>query len=303
MSTERDPAIQIRPVRTMDEMRPVVELQKTYWGATAEAIIPAHMLFSLANFGGHVLVAYDDEKAIGVLVGFLGTTMEDSRRPAMANLQILSKRMVVLPEYRGSGIAYRLKLAQREISITQGIRLIVWTFDPLLSQNAHLNLRKLGAIGASFRADYYGTRGDTGLARSGSSDRLLVEWWVTNRRVEERLFGTRAALTLENYLAADTVIINPAMVNEAGLLLPNDNGAMPATSLGLLEIPMNHPALERDHADLAQAWRMHIRTWFERLYARGYMVTDFLRAHHDGRDRAFYLLTYNGPQVDAAALN
>ena len=40
-------------------MHAVVELQKTFWGNDVESVIPAHMLFSLANYGGHVLVAYD----------------------------------------------------------------------------------------------------------------------------------------------------------------------------------------------------------------------------------------------------
>ncbi len=68
---------------------------------------------------------------VGVLIGFLGTNAEETERPAMANLQMVSKRMVVLPEYRGQGIGYNLKVVQRDLSIRQGIRLVTWTFDPL----------------------------------------------------------------------------------------------------------------------------------------------------------------------------
>ena len=49
-------------------------------------------------------------RVVGVLVGFLSTHQADPPRPAMANLQIFSKRMVVLPEYRSQGIGYRLVL-------------------------------------------------------------------------------------------------------------------------------------------------------------------------------------------------
>ncbi len=132
--------------------------------------------------------------------------MQEPRRPAMANLQFVSKRMVVLPEYRGQGIGYRLKLAQRELAIAEGVRLVVWTFDPLLSLNAHLNIRKLGALCSAYSENYYGTSEEGGLTTFGMSDRLMVEWWVTNRRVEERIFGSRSDLTLSHYLEAETAI-------------------------------------------------------------------------------------------------
>src|SRR3954462_12563274 len=118
---ERMETIEIRPLRALEDMRPVVEMQKLYWGDDLESVIPAHMLFSLANHGGHVLAAFDGDKPVGVLVGFLSTHQADPPRPAMANLQIFSKRMVVLPEYRSQGIGYRLKLAQRDIALKEGI--------------------------------------------------------------------------------------------------------------------------------------------------------------------------------------
>lgn len=109
----------------------------------------------------------------------------------MANLKMVSQRMAVIPEYRGTGVGYELKLAQRRLAIQLGIRLITWTFDPLLSRNAHLNIRKLGAIGQVYYRDYYGS-GDSALVKLHSSDRLLAEWWVTSNRVEQRINGRRA---------------------------------------------------------------------------------------------------------------
>ena len=251
--------IDIRPLHSLDELRPVVELQRVYWGDDLESVIPAHMLFSIANHGGHVLTAFDGDRPIGVLVGFLGTNMEEPRRPAMANLQIVSKRMVVLPEYRGQGIGYRLKLAQRELAVAVGIRLIVWTFEPLLAANAHLNIRKFGAICNAYAEDYYGTSSEGGLAKFGISDRLMVEWWVTNRRVEERILGSRTDLTLTHYLEADTPILNPSLLASDGALLPSESLTMPAGSLALLEIPTRYTTIEADNAQLARAWRIHVR--------------------------------------------
>jgi predicted GNAT superfamily acetyltransferase len=295
--------IDIHPLRRLDEMRPVVELQKTYWGDDLESVIPAHMLFSLANHGGHVLAAFDGDRAVGVLVGFLSTNMEGPPRPAMANLQLFSKRMVVLPEYRGQGIGYRLKLAQRDFAIEQGIRLVVWTFDPMLAPNAHLNIRKLGVVCHTYHENYYGTASEGGLAKLGTSDRLMAEWWVTNRRVEERLHGSRGGLTLTHYLEAETTIVNPSSLSDDGVLLPGDSLIEPAGSLALIEIPTRYTALETVNSQLAQAWRLHIRHVFQQTIARGFIVTDFVTDTHEGRERSFYLLSYNGPQSESFSMN
>lgn len=296
-------AIDIRPVRALSEMHAVVELQETFWGHDIESVIPAHMLFSLANYGGHVLVAFDGVKPVGMLVGFLGTNIEETRRPAMANLQIVSKRMVVLPEYRNQGIAYRLKLAQRDFALKQGVRLVVWTYDPLMAPNAHLNIRKLGGISHAYLEDYYGTGDEGGLATLGSSDRLQVEWWVTNRRVEERIYGTRGGLRLDHYLGADTVILNRTTVSASGFAVPTEPGMFPSTSLVMMEIPSNYATIVREDPELARTWRAHSRALFKQLFAHGFVVTDFMHETHEARDRAFYLLSYNGPTFEGFGLN
>ncbi len=296
-------SIEIRPVRALEDMRPVVDLQKVYWGDDLESVIPAHMLFSLANHGGHVLVAFDGDKPVGVLVGFLSTHQADPPRPAMANLQIFSKRMVVLPDYRGQGIGYRLKKSQRDIALKEGIRLVVWTFDPLLAPNAHLNIRKLGAISSTFLQDYYGTSNESGLAKLGTSDRLLAEWWVTSRRVEERVSGSRSDLTLKHYLDADTAIANPSTLSDDGILLPAQTTIQPAGAFALLEVPTRYTALETGNPQLARTWRMHIRTAFQNLFARGFVVTDFITEPYEGRERSFYLLSYNGTPTESFSRN
>lgn len=293
----------IRPLRALADLRPAVELQKTYWGDDIESVVPAQVMFSIANHGGHVLGAFDGDRLIGLLIGFLGTNPEDTGRPAMANLQLVSKRMIVLDEYRGHGIGYRLKLRQRELAIAAGVRLVTWTFDPLLAANAHLNIRKLGAICPEYLVDYYGTEEAGRLATLGSSDRLAVEWWVTNRRVEERLHGSRSDLSLSHYLQANTPIINPTSMTSDGAVVPSAAPVEAAGSLALLEIPVNYMQLVRDNPALAMTWRGHTRDLFLGLFQRGFIATDFLRESLDGRERAFYLLSYNGPQFESVRMN
>jgi len=295
--------IDIRPLKSLPDMHPAVELQRTFWGDDLESVIPAHMLYSLANHGGHVLAAFDGEKMVGVLVGFLGTNADSGSRPAMASLEIFSKRMIVLDDYRAQGIGYRLKLAQRDIAIRQGVRLVTWTFDPLLATNAHLNVRKLGAISQVYVDDYYGTVDEGGLTTLGSSDRLVAEWWVTNRRVEERISRTRGDLTLKQYLQAYTPILNPTTVRASGLVVPSDGSHEPSGSLALLEVPANYRQIVRQDEELAITWRTHTRALFTRLMMnQGFIVTDFLHETHEGRERAFYVLSYNGPGSETTRL-
>jgi predicted GNAT superfamily acetyltransferase len=281
----------IRLLQKLHEMHVAVELQKTYWGNDLESVVPAHMLYSLATSGGHILAVFDGDKMVAVLIGFLGTDIQDTSRPAMANLRIVSKRMVVLPEYRGLGVGYKLKKRQREFAMRQGIRLVTWTFDPLLATNAHLNIRKLGAISTAYLEDYYGTSTEGGLSRTGSSDRLLVEWWVTHRRVEERITGSRGVIALRQYLEAETPIINPSVMSEGGYAFPSNGFDIRSNSLGLVEIPVNFEAIAAVNMELAQRWRLHSRGVMQRMFVNGFTVTDFVRGSIDGRERSFYVFS------------
>ncbi|MBL8145381.1 MAG: hypothetical protein JNL34_03270, partial [Anaerolineae bacterium] len=175
---------------------------------------------------------------------------------------------------------------------------------PVMALNAPQNIRKLGGIGTRYLQDYYGTTDVGGLVLLGTSDRLYVEWWVTSRRVEKRLHGKRSDLSLEQILAAGTPILNPAEVDAAGWpeprMMPPQFGP---NLLALLEIPPDFNSLLAQDEALARAWRSHTRAMFLQAFTRGFVVTDFLRATHEGRDRAFYLLGYNGPQFETISYN
>lgn len=289
--------ITIRTLTLLEEMDAAVDLQKQYWGTDLESLVPAHMLFTIASAGGHVLGAFDGSRMVGVLIGLIGTNTAVVDRPAMANLLIASKRMVVLPEYRNAGVGYRLKLAQRAAAIRQGIRLVTWTYDPLLAPNAHLNLRKLGCISREYWVDYYGTDPTSTLVTLGSSDRLPVEWWVTHRRVEERLNEKRSALTLQHYVDAEATVLNPADM-EGLWLYPSTTVTPPVGTFALLEIPPNYALMIQDHPELAREWRAHTRELFTEMLRGGYYVADFLRGALSGRERNFYLFSYDGSGVD-----
>ena len=281
--------IQIRRLLIAAEHEQAVELQKTYWGKDAGNLVARHMLHSIAHNGGHVLGAYDGEKLVGFVLGFIGTDIdvEDREpRPAMANLLIMSKRMVVLPQYRGQNIGFRLKMAQRDFAMKQAIRLVTWTVDPLLAPNAHLNIRKLGSVIQRYAVNYFGLEE----ADSLRSDRLVVEWWVTQRRVKERTRGAGGNLSLRKYFDVNAPIVNRA---DAGgsWLRPRGMTDVPGSTFALVEIPGDFPELETADRVLADEWRYHIRDVFPPMFAAGYIVTDFVSDEYEGRQRSFYLLS------------
>src|SRR5688572_1063507 len=135
----------IRPLTALKELEAVEALQRLVWDDPS-TVVYKHMLISFVRNGGSIIGALDGDNVVGFVLSYLGMESPEAERPAMANLKLVSQRMAVLPEYRNTGIGYDLKLAQRQYAIKQGIRLITWTFDPLLSRNAHLNVRKLGGI-------------------------------------------------------------------------------------------------------------------------------------------------------------
>src|SRR6266571_1490061 len=88
-----------------------------------------------------------------------------------------SQMLAVAKEYWNGGIGFRLKLAQRDQARQRGIRLIEWTFDPLESKNAHLNVAKLGVIVRRYYVNLHGVT-TSRLQQGLESDRVIAEWWI-----------------------------------------------------------------------------------------------------------------------------
>ncbi|MFN7927632.1 MAG: hypothetical protein U0Y68_06745 [Blastocatellia bacterium] len=55
-----------------------------------------------------------------------------------------------------------------------GLPLMVWTFDPVQSRNAYLNIVKLGAVVRKYKVNYYGNYSTSTLHRGLDTDRLLA---------------------------------------------------------------------------------------------------------------------------------
>ena len=164
----------IRPLTELDEFDKCIALQREAFGWADIDVLPRRFLVVLGNIGGLVLGAYDGDR----LVGFLNSI------PGIRNGMPYwhSHMLAVTRDCWNSGVGSFLKLAQRSHALERGIRLIEWTFDPLESRNAYLNIVKLGTIVRRYYPNHYGET--TGALQRGlDSDRVIAEWWVDRPRV------------------------------------------------------------------------------------------------------------------------
>ena len=238
--------ISIRQIESLGELRAVEELQKEVWGIPDLDVVPLTQLIAARAAGGVLLGAFADETLAGFVYGFVA--QEDGE------LAHHSHMLAVKSAYRNFNLGYKLKLAQRQEVLAQGIKLITWTFDPLQSLNAHFNFGKLGVISDRYVINFYGEEAASPLHQTGT-DRFWVKWALESERVVQRLKETKPVLE------------------------------DPAEKL-LVEIPGDINLLQQESPRAASEWRRRTRLEFTGAMDAGYVVRDFYR---DG-GRGFYIL-------------
>ena len=252
-------SIVFRDIKESSEFHEVERLQKTVWGVEDLEIVPAIIMKPLVEVGGILIGAFIDDKMIGFVLGFPG-------RHAEQNI-IHSDMLAVLPEYRSYGLGFRLKLAQRERALANGIQTITWTYDPLRAINANLNFARLGVTSDRYEIDYYGETSSV-LHRLGT-DRLWVTWALNSDRALARTdpnFGS----TVTKYRKDANVLV---AVGESQQPISKDDLT---SDDALIEIPTNLDELLKQQPSLAADWRMATRKAFTQAIGAGYVVHDFL---------------------------
>jgi predicted GNAT superfamily acetyltransferase len=259
--------LRIEPVTTIDDCFEVVALQNQTWPNFGA--IPYHLLTVFAKHGGVVLLARDGSKSVGCVIGFIGRTPQGQPKHH-------SHMAMVLPSHQHQGIGYQLKLAQRERVLAQGIKLMTWTYDPLLARNAYFNLMKLGAVCNTFLRGVYDRPHAEDDPHHLPSDRFLVTWRLASPHVERRLAATAPPAPLAEAEAAP--LLNPGGPAEALQPLSQPHHRF--------QIPTNFEAHTAQQPALALAWQSQLRHAFEAAFAEGYTVVDFIR----GPDFSEYVL-------------
>ena len=266
------PRVEVRLLRNLDELRQCERVQTRVWGApgvTCEALAAAQ------KYGGALIGALSNGKVVGFIFAFLAQYH--------GRLIHWSHMMAVEAKYRDQGLGLRMKLLHRQIALERGIKSICWTFDPLQSRNARLNISRLGAWAEEYVPDCYG-RFRSLLEKGLPSDRWVANWQINTARVKERLGG-------------ETPLFEPALprVNETRR---NAQGFPQNRTIRLdlahrrmlVEIPAQTDAMRSQAMPLARRWRLETRRIFQHYLSVGYRVEDFFPPQPATEGRCFYLL-------------
>lgn len=179
--------IEIRECVTLDEMAECVALQREVFALPEVELSPVRHFVVTRNAGGFTLGAYTG----GRLAGFVLSVPAFQR----GERAYYSHMTGVRPEYQSHGIGTKLKWAQRTRALTEGVKYLKWTFEPVKARNAYFNLEKLGATVREYQPNFYGTEYATspgsGQKIGMQSDRLFAEWDLESPKVKALAAGEK----------------------------------------------------------------------------------------------------------------
>jgi predicted GNAT superfamily acetyltransferase len=163
---DRRQAAVIRRLFHLDELEAANRFEAEIWGASDPT--PVSLLVVFAHHGGIVLGAYEDERLVGLSLGFPGLDRQGT-------VYLHSHLLGVLPEFRRHRLGEALKRAQWDYALERGLAYIGWTYDPLMEGNAWFNLGVLGAHVEELQANVYGTLNDA-LNGDFPTHRFWIRW-------------------------------------------------------------------------------------------------------------------------------
>ncbi|HEV7645955.1 MAG TPA: GNAT family N-acetyltransferase [Pyrinomonadaceae bacterium] len=185
--------IEIRECTAPNEFDACISLQKEVFALPDLEISPRRHLIVTKHAGGWTLGAFVKEKLEERLIGFVLSL------PAFRGEEriLYSHMTAVKKEFQSHGIGAKLKWAQRERALSENIRFIKWTFEPVQPRNAYFNLMRLGAVVKTYMPNFYGTDYGTtpNVNTTGfDSDRLFAEWQLDSEKVINAVKGNSTQL-------------------------------------------------------------------------------------------------------------
>lgn len=217
----------------LEAFESIEEIQRQAWiGLNERDIVPTHFMVSIAAAGGQILLGRVD----GIAVAFSLAIPTVSN---WASKVLYSHMLAVRQEYQGRNIGQQIKLAQRDHALRAGFTGIEWTFSPMLTNNAFLNIAKLGAKCTEFYSNRYGCI-QNGLYGSLATDRLKAEWDIGR---EHKVFR-------------DEKIEDVVHCREFIPFIDNDLLAKAVENQFIAcSVPSNFPAIMKDKPKLAVEWQ------------------------------------------------
>ncbi|MGE5325937.1 MAG: hypothetical protein ACM3NO_02765 [Deltaproteobacteria bacterium] len=273
------PSIRVRALKTLEEFRACERIQLAVWGNLA---VGSELMSVTAKYGGAVVGALAGDKVVGFIYAFLAHRQ--------GRLIHWSHMMAVEPRYRDRRIGFRMKLVHRRLALEIGVKSICWTYDPLQSRNANLNIHRLGGTVDEYIPNCYG-RFPSRIEKGLPSDRFVVDWRIATPAVARRLETKRTRQPrLASLPSANETRTNPrGLLENASLRLK-----LKAPRIAV-RIPENTDAMRARDMALAERWRLETRRIFTTYFARGYRVLDFVASEgSSGRD-VYYVLSRTRP--------
>lgn len=245
--------IELRELSTLEELEEIQDLERQTWETD---IVPTHQTLTSVKNGGIIIGAYRNGVLIGFSYGFPGFIDGE--------VYLCSHMLAIDEAYRSLGIGEKLKLKQREIAIEKGYDRIIWTFDPLETRNAYLNLTKLRGICHTYIENCYGEMKD-GLNKGLPSDRFELHWHLLSPHVMEK----------KRFEFHDPIPLNKLHINKKELPVFVSNEVIEFTKEEYtLLVPKDFQRLKNIDPNLAMDWRLKTRQEFMRIFEAGYTAVE-----------------------------
>jgi predicted GNAT superfamily acetyltransferase len=190
--------ITIYDLQSLSEQALGIKVFDEVWCTRLGTELTSNLSQAMVHSGSYLSGAFIEDKIVGASFAF----------PATNNgLHLHSHMTAVLDEYRDHGVGSALKIDQWHWAKKNNYSEISWTFDPLVSRNAKLNLIKLGVDIFSYHPNFYGDMPDA-LNSGDESDRLMVSWKVVGENpVKRELISTPKPTDILIQIPADIVAI------------------------------------------------------------------------------------------------
>jgi len=256
----------IRELDTLEELDAMIALFDEIWEPDdGNSSLRLDMVRAMTKAGSYASGAYDlaSGELLGACVGFFGP-------PAHAELHshIAGVRAAGL----GRSVGFALKVHQRAWCLRRDVRLIAWTYDPLIRRNAYFNLVKLGARPVEYLRNFYGTMDDV-INGGTETDRMLVRWDLESDLAVAACAGRgQAASSAAERDRGAAVLLSPGDGGAPHPWLALDGLALdggPAARTVLVGIPADIEAMRLSDPALAGAWRTALREALSPLLSDG----------------------------------
>lgn len=257
--------MELRDLKTLDEFRQVVDLERDIWGVDYTDVVSTPILAVTVKRGGVLIGAFDRGRMVGFVYSLPGIK---EGKPIQ-----WSHMLGVIDEYRNAGLGRTLKLEQRLRSMAIGCDLVEWTYDPMQALNAHLNFVKLGVVVEEYGVNMYG-ESTSHLHKGTPTDRFIAQWWIREPHVVRRIESSSLAV-VRTQDAAGAPLVNHT--RPSGPWLACESYDLDRTDRRLwVEIPMGFTEMQAQDPARALDWRMATRAIFTTYFRRGYRAVDFV---------------------------